>query len=412
MKRYFRALQQEADFNRWRQGFIIPEDRFIPAQFGAELAESRALFLQGRSGIGKTSYFQFLMFRYALGDVGAPRSVVPVFVPLRIYQHAKPEEMVLSQLEKYGLLTDKSLNEVLLKHGGFLIFFDGLNEIDDPKKRLAISRFIDKSRLVNFYVVSSQGPDVDFDSKEVRLSTLSPGKIEEFIETRLDAASAQAITKQFDETMKEIYAIPKNLEIGLEVWKSEQSMPKSLKALYLGVMEPINKIWEEEGEARFISILRSHAFQMIRGGEHRFDAAKTLPDEIRQTLVEAKILVQREQQYLFDHDLVRAALAALHLRSEWRDVLADTDLRLNQNWLAMLELMLEDLDDSEFRGVAYLILAKSLPLARQLFKYAHRNFPDKCRNWRSEFEAELGAATLREEETLLPSRQDSWKEEF
>ncbi|MDJ0835048.1 MAG: hypothetical protein QNK37_00945 [Acidobacteriota bacterium] len=397
LKRYHRAIRGEGDFAQWRDRFIIPEDRFLPNRFGADLDRSRALFLQGQSGIGKTSFLQFLSYRYAAGVIDRPKRGVPVFVPLKIYQQSKPEEMVLEQLEKYGLLTDTSLNNWLLKQGGFLIFFDGLNEIDDPAKRLAVSKFIDRYRLVNCFVVSSQKTYTDFKLQEVPLVRLTRDKILAFLQAGLENEDPEAITADFDASMWTLYGIPHNLEMGIRVWRSRRRFPANHQELFGAVLDPIYDRWQEAGEGSYTATLEAHAFHMISTGEHRFDPTKTLPAGIRQALLENKILVQRNEQVLFVHDLVRASLAARYLQREWRTVCQAADLTLNQNWLPMLEPLTAVLDKAECRELTFLVLEKSVDLARDVFKHLHQNYPDKCRSWKSEFEARLGAALTRED---------------
>jgi hypothetical protein len=124
LRRYINAINQDKEYTEWKDRFIYPEDDFLPNRFGKKIADERKLLLLGPSGIGKTSFFKYLVTSYATKEgPPSPGNVCPVYISLTNFGiNSSLEELVYTQLFAYGRITDKELAPMFLEDGGLLIF--------------------------------------------------------------------------------------------------------------------------------------------------------------------------------------------------------------------------------------------------------------------------------------------------
>jgi hypothetical protein len=397
LKRYSQGIKNDPEFSAWRTSFVLPAEDFLPNRFGKLLADKRKLLLLGQSGIGKTSYFQYLIGHYAQSIKTPPDRAIPVFLPLASYRGTTPKDIFNVQLAKYGLLTDRELNNWFLEEGGFVIFIDGLNEVD-TSTRDQINTFVNQYWKANYFCISSQQPYPEFRGIErVQLATLSEDKIKEFLQQRLKAEQAEAIIKQFNGNISEIYKIPQDLEFAVEFKKSnpEAPIPYSLIELYDATLSPVLRSWEESGHGDYPEQLCQTAYEMLRSHESIFDKAGTLPGELKHRLVEMRYLTQDSDNYLFRHDLIRSYLASKYFSEHWRDLILNTELSVDFNWRRMLEFFLLNLKrPEEASAVLNWMLDKNKRLARELFSWMEVKTPGLCTEWVTNFKIKFADAML------------------
>ncbi len=313
LRRYFRGLKKEKDFSEIQETFVIPAEEFLPNTFGTLLLKERKLLLLGQTGIGKTSYFEYLTGYYARNKNTSPSRAIPIFLPLRRYQGEVPENMFTAQLNAFGQLSDRELNSWFLQKGGFLIFIDGLNEVDEPTRN-RISAFVDQHSKTNYFCISSQHLYAEFANiRQVSLASLTEDKILEFLHCRLSDEQVQIIVKQFAGNISQVYKIPHDLHFAVEFKKRnpESRIPQSKKELYEATLSPILRSWVEDGRTDYPDLLFHRAYTMLCSGQAFFDNSDApLPDDLTARLAEERYLVRQSSHYLFRHDLVRSFLAS------------------------------------------------------------------------------------------------------
>lgn len=160
--RYKKEIRKDRDISRWNKCFIPPNEKFLPKNFGYMIKQNRRLLIVGDSGIGKTVYFKYLMFNYASNKTIPPEGIIPVFISPSLYKRRTVEEMFHDQLSKYGGITDQILTKKFLELGGFLIFIDGLDEVNCIVRH-EINRFVERNREANYFCLSSEKNYPDFE---------------------------------------------------------------------------------------------------------------------------------------------------------------------------------------------------------------------------------------------------------
>jgi hypothetical protein len=94
LRRYIHELSNDKTLAAWKDRFVVPEDRFLPLRFLELVGQHRKIYLRGQSGIGKMSFFKFLVStQLANAAKRQPlRKMVPVFLPLSRYKGCKPQK--------------------------------------------------------------------------------------------------------------------------------------------------------------------------------------------------------------------------------------------------------------------------------------------------------------------------------
>ncbi len=122
-------------------------------------------------------------------------------------------------------------------------------------------------------------------------------------------------------------------------------------------------------------------------------------DELRNELVKQKFLVQRTDNYQFQHDLIRSYLASLYFTPRWQNLIKDDSLNIDENWRSLLEFSLNNFSQSEeAKKLMFIIVEKNPTLAGKVFTYLQKTRLDLCETWSDEFFSELGKKLNRERE--------------
>jgi hypothetical protein len=395
LNRYLKAIREDKHFEKWRKRFVVPSDEFSPDSFGKLLAEHRALFLTGQSGIGKTSYLTFLTAHYAANRYGTlPKGLIPVLIPLAIYQGESPENMFHAQLASLGQFTDKDITSYFLQQGGFLILLDGLNEVDKVT-RDSVNRFIDVYGRANYFCVSSQQPHLEFNRlKGFEMTSLNKEKIDEIITNWLDDDPACKVMEQFNENTYRIYKIPQDLALAIAIVEKGGALPQSREELYEETLALILNTWTES-EVDYQHLLFERAYTMLQSQDPFFDSQNNpLPESVCDILAEKKFLARRSGRFHFRHNLIRDYLAAKYFSSRWQDLLSDEKFAADSNWYSMLQFAIPNLPPEDVKTILIVILSKNKVLAGTLFMWAQNHHPELCTDWAREFEGLYGQASL------------------
>jgi hypothetical protein len=397
LKRYINGIRKDEHFLERQTRFVVPDEIFSPENFGKQIENHKTLFLIGKSGVGKTAYFTYLVGQYALHRHSLiPKSVIPVLLPLAIYQGQVPEEMFHVQLASQGQFTDREMTLSFLQQGGFLILVDGLNEVDEMTRR-SINQFIDQYRTNNYFCVSSQQQYVEFTRLEkLELNPLNKERVIALLNLRLGNALASTVVGKYkDGKIWELYKIPQDLELAMALLKRGDPLPQSRQELYQKTLAPILDSWVEDEQSDYPQLLFKRAYEMLRSQDVFFDREDNpLPDEIRDDLVEMKFLVTRAGHHHFRHNLVRDYLAAMYFVPRWRELLADSGVAADANWRPMLEFVLPRLNPTDVKEMLDVILNRNLELAHDLFTWLRSNHPRLCENWADDFTFAFGLRSL------------------
>jgi hypothetical protein len=390
LKAYLREVARDDEFAEWQKRFVLPDEQLSAPHIAEMLGKNSVLFLVGESGIGKTSYFKYLLGCYA-SDRKLLSHVVPVFLPLRRHRGKAPIDIFASQLATYGGLTDVELTKWLLGQGEFLIFIDGLNEVNELAVE-GIVAFVEELHKVNYFFLSSQETYVDFErAKTVSVPTLDAAHIKKVLEFRL-GDRAQAIIDQFTEGMFKEYGVPQELELAIDLVEDGKPLPQGKLELYEATLNPIFDSWHQAGREYETELCR-RAYEMLSKGESSFESKdSTLSLEIRNRLVENKLLYLRGGQYQFRHDLIRAYLAAKYLAPRWNELLdGEKPVRLDANWNSTIKFVTLVYDNTDDRKkLLFSVLQKNSQVAKDVFNWLEKEHPTLVADWSSEFDRNYG----------------------
>ena len=118
-----------------------------------------------------------------------------------------------------------------------------------------------------------------------------------------------------------------------------------------------------------------------------------LPSEVRNRLVEKKLLVRRGERYQFRHDLVRAYLAATYFADNWSHLFGDKVV-IESNWRPMLEFAILRLSSKDIEELFNGLLRRNRQMAEDLFKWLNQSYPKLCRDWADDFRRRYADAAL------------------
>jgi len=137
-------LDPTDDAERWRMHEPRPLDDMFAL---ADRCGTRAVVLLGDPGSGKTTQLEWMLLQLLGGHAKAlslPVGALPVFLPLR---ELDPRESMTAFVQRMIVGETSDLGQGfaarLLKHDDVVFMLDGLDEVADPERRVAVVRWID-----------------------------------------------------------------------------------------------------------------------------------------------------------------------------------------------------------------------------------------------------------------------------
>lgn len=403
LRRYRRALLASDDIKGWAERFVPPEERFTAAAFAARLGQRSRLLIVGVSGVGKTAFLWHLTACAAEGDVrpggAAP---LPIYLPLGRYAaDIGVEAMIRGQLENLGELHDEQFVDWLIKHGGFLLLFDGLNELGDAR-RDEIVTFVEQHSQHNWVVATSQDAYARQFGHWGAVETmpkLTRSGIEALLRHHLGEARAASLVATLDEQQTALLALPQNLELALELAPELADeaaglrLPDSEEGLFRAVFEQQFAAWREAGTGDFIDLLTADAYAMLRDR-----APATLPPEIASPLIERKLMRQLGDAVYFRHDTLRGYAASAWLAGHWRTAIEQDGAQIDANWDAMLRfttarLLLQKNGAAEVEALLFALLERAPDRSAVLFAWLEQEHADAVASYRDKFDRAFGEVT-------------------
>ena len=404
LKRFSKSIFEDREFSVWYEGrYIYPDRDFLPNIFGEKLEKERKLLLIGQSGIGKTAYFKHLTASYASPlKPSLPKKVIPVYITLRNYGSNSVEELIYNQLFSHGKVTDEELAKMFLEQGGFLIFLDGINEINNYQNRQSLNEFVEKFWTSNYICLSSQQTYPELDGIPLlELKRLNHSKVNELIRQNINnSIKAEEIISKLTDDDYELYSIPRDLEFAIEILNSSKDiLPKTRTELYKTVFSFIFSKWEKEEKSDAGANLYRNAYIMMTEHNFVFDSVEDSKyKDITIELFDQKLLIKKEKNYYFRHDLILSYLASEYFYLRWENLFENLEGNtIDNNWLEMLKFSCENIQDvNEVENLVYKVLEKSIrkDLVEDLFKWIKNNHPDKCEPWENNFYIKYGKLSL------------------
>jgi formylglycine-generating enzyme required for sulfatase activity/predicted amidohydrolase len=169
----------------------------LEGAFGLVTKEQRGLVLLGEPGAGKTTHLKWLLLRcldQGSHTLGLPAGMVPVYLSLRDLK--EPDGVTLDQFIASQLPFGNGFSERVRKARGWLLLFDGLDEVARPELRVKVARWVEAAlerhstcwsvvtcRFAGYWEQGRGGPEVRLNSQFLELSIrpLEQGQREAFV---------------------------------------------------------------------------------------------------------------------------------------------------------------------------------------------------------------------------------------
>jgi ligand-binding sensor domain-containing protein/integrase len=279
--------------------YVIPTEQFAPITFEAEFDNEQGvqhvLTLYGESGIGKSAFLAFLAHECASRSHTGLRlsRLVPILVELNLEGSVdEPEAMVHRQLQERGDLYDNELVTFFLQQGGFLFIFDGLNEVAEELQRKIVT-FAGLRGRHNYVCLATQvlNQDLKRVGKTLRLGGLDRDKVEKLVKKL--APDPGKFLEQFTDETYAMCKVPLQLELAIRAWQLSGTVPYDTDSLYSVTLGSVVDPHSWSGHEDYPTILCDLALLLLTE-KRPYDATKdNLPQEMKATLVEDKIMVSR-----------------------------------------------------------------------------------------------------------------------
>lgn len=309
-------------------GKVIVASALLPA-----LAHQPRLWLQGKSGMGKSAVYSAWERAYFADDdcttlarAAAKYDFILITVPVRHYATVAPpepkrpeswlEEVILRRLVEFDIaLEDPSIVKAMLRAGHIAIALDGTNEAD---RNDAIAAFARAYRMVRIIATSQLGVTegwevwrlpTDISAQRSGLLRLPDWLGEEkgaLLDQRLTTIPAQVITSGYDLRLVADLARDNPLQT---------TLPDGRVALYRAVLD---KAVMPDGERIDLAPLRKLALALIVSGRREMSESEVaeLGTGVADALThERSMRITRRagKNWEFRHDQMRAYLAAAAL---------------------------------------------------------------------------------------------------
>ena len=300
----------------------------------ALLADRSRLWLQGRSGMGKSSVFAAWERSYfAAGDLPSLAAAarrhgfILILLPMRLYAALtppdanKPQSWVLEavrlRLEQFGFtLRDLGLIDAMLKAGHIALALDGANEADRDGALAAFARTYPMVRLlVTSQTMGDEGWEVWRLPTDV--GALRDGLLALWLGAEKGAALARRIMAEgLSDTIVSGYDLRLVADLAGDD-PAGAALPGNRIALYRAML---TRAKQADGETLRLGRLKQLAWTMVtqRRREITADDEKSLDADTLQGLAKEGVRIVRQvgRVHEFRHDQMRAFLAALWLVEE------------------------------------------------------------------------------------------------
>ena len=333
---WFQAVRRTTRANAQYLDPPVSADAGLPlagAGLLALLADRSRLWLQGRSGMGKSSVFAAWERSYfragdlpSLAAAARQYGFILILLPIRLYaalklDKNKPQSWVLEavrqRLEQFGFtLRDLGLIDAMLKAGDIALALDGANEADRDG---ALAAFARTYPMVPLLVTSQTMGDEGWEVWRLPtdVGALRDGLLALWLGAEKGAALARRIMAEgLSDTIVSGYDLRLVADLAGDD-PAGAALPGNRIALYRAMLTRAKRA---DGETLQLGRLTQLAWTMVkqRRREITADDEKLLDADTLQGLAKEGVRIVRQvgKVHEFRHDQMRAFLAALFLVEE------------------------------------------------------------------------------------------------
>lgn len=352
------------------------------------LQSKSRLFLYGTGGAGKTMMMKYLL----LQTINNPSGLIPIFVEFRnleVTSSTSLEESIFRQIETEGAKESLSLFVAGLNAGIFIVFLDGLDEVNrDEREHIIKGINVFVSKYPNVSIVVSSRPGFSPQSLETfsayEVQGLSLGQAVEVVrKTPADDELKQEFIKRLEsglyERHKTFLQIPLLTVMMLLTFSSYADIPDRMSVFYEQAFETLYALHDTTSKGPFkrqhyaglspdifrrlfeafcyitlskdkLSFLYSELISFIENAA-RVSQIQTEPSKVQKDLEESVCLVQQDGiRYVFVHRSFQEYFAAkFALRYGGANQFEIITNCIGREWQNNTVVLMNEIDEIKFR---------------------------------------------------------------
>jgi hypothetical protein len=287
---------------------------FPATQVFDKLRKYPHILIRGRSGTGKTVlikklmqvYFSYPTLKAAWADFG----FIPIVIFVRDVEAKPVPALAAAALKRGGIpLEADTTFQKLLEKGRFLLIFDGLNEGGLDKEIIAFS----ETGSVLMLMTSQTLLDVS-SVRRYELPEFTKPFTERLLRFKLGADKGARVAEELGAGLLGDIKSGYDVDLIVDIVNKNDGLPAAERRplphhrleLYRETVDFAYRLEKDFPQAA----LCEKAWQLWKSRRRVFDADDTLTKELLLPLVEAAVVVERDQKCEFRHDQMRDYLAA------------------------------------------------------------------------------------------------------
>jgi NACHT domain len=266
------------DIERLKQASADPEAPPPSAKRIGGLAlvkRNKNLFILGKPGAGKTTFLKYIAIQAAEPDKPVIDKV-PVFVSLKRWADSGTELLpfIEEQFDKCDFPAARPFVEELLKSGGAIVLFDGLDEVNQEggqrdKQTLAINNFIEKYDRTQCLITCRLAAS-DYSFKPftyVEIADFTPEQIETFVvnwfrnnEGEKDEETSKRFLAEFkredNKGLRDLARTPLLLTLLCLSFNETLTFPQRRVEIYKEALDALLKKWDSSRKIKRDEVYR------------------------------------------------------------------------------------------------------------------------------------------------------------
>lgn len=162
--------------------FEIDKNKISLKELLSRFKGGNRYILKGNSGIGKSEFVNYLISIYSQETLNQETYIIPIKIELRFWGSSSTIENSIKKGIKHGDLSERDITFSLFD-GQFLIFFDGLDEMQSDLKNYFLRNILETEKLYPnncFVIISKPGIDLQkLESTHIQI-LMEPPHLHEF----------------------------------------------------------------------------------------------------------------------------------------------------------------------------------------------------------------------------------------
>lgn len=246
--------------------FEIDKNKIFLEVLLSRFKNGNKYLLKGNSGIGKSEFVNYLISLFSQETLNQETNIIPMKIELRFWGSGSTIETSIKKGIKYEDLNESDIT-FSLKDGQFLLFFDGIDEIQSDLKNNFLRSLLETEKLYPnncFVIISKPGIDLKkLESTHIQILMEPPhlDELEKYVKSNLDKINYIEFRKLIDKfNLIDLIQSPLFLNFILVYVDKLGKMPESR---YTILEDLLNYYFEAHIDEKFASNIHFNLIQTI-----------------------------------------------------------------------------------------------------------------------------------------------------